>query len=120
MSTKPQNIDAYLEAVDPERRAVLQHIRHLVTELEPSVTEKMSYGMPTLEYGGRALVYFTASKKHMSLYPSSWAIEAHADHLTEYETSEHAIRFTLESQLSDALIRDLVLHHVRDIDAGRN
>lgn len=79
----------------------------------------MSYRMPTLKYRNRALVYFTASKKHMSFYPSSWAIEEFRDRLTDYETSEHAIKFTLENPLPTELIEDLVLFHMREIDADR-
>lgn len=55
----------------------------------------------------------------MSFYPSSWAIEEFRDRLTDYETSEHAIKFTLENPLPTELIEDLVLFHMREIDADR-
>lgn len=119
MKTKPETVDEYLGDVDPERRAELERIRALVTHLVPAVEETMSYGMPTLTYRGRALVYFTAAKKHMSFFPSSWAIEALRDRLAGYKTTTHAIQFTLENPLSEELIKDLVLVHVREIDADR-
>jgi uncharacterized protein YdhG (YjbR/CyaY superfamily) len=75
--------------------------------------------MPTLKYKGRSLVYFTSSKKHMSFFPSSWAIEELKDKLEGYKTTEHTIQFTLDNPLPDALIKELVLNHVRDIDADR-
>ncbi|WP_405217493.1 iron chaperone [Agrococcus sp. Ld7] len=112
-------IDGYLASVDSACRAELQRIRVLVAELVPGVEESISYRMPTLTYKGRALVYFTASKRHMSLYPSSWAIEEFADRLADYPTSAHAIRFTVEQPLPTELIEDLVRFHVRQIDAGR-
>lgn len=119
MKTKSETVDEYLGDVDPERRAELERIRGLVKRLVPAVEETMSYGMPTLKYRGRALVYFTAAKKHMSFFPSSWAIEELKDRLAGYKTTEHAIQFTLEDPLSDELIKDLVLVHVREIDTGR-
>lgn len=119
MDRKAKSIDEYLSTVEPQQRAQLEQIRTLVKQLVPSVEETMSYGMPTLKYKGRALVYFTASKKHMSFYPSSWAIEELKDKLEGYRTTEHAIQFTLENPLPDALIEELVLNHVRDIDADR-
>jgi uncharacterized protein YdhG (YjbR/CyaY superfamily) len=64
-------------------------------------------------------VYFTASKNHMSFFPSSWAIEELKDKLKGYKTTQHAIQFTLENPLPNALIKELVLNHVRDIDADR-
>ena len=119
MNATPQSIDEYLANVDPERRAVLERLRTLVKELVPTAEEKMSYRMPTLMYRGRALVYFTASKKHMSFFPSSWAIEELRERLAGYKTTEHAIQFTLENPLPDELIEALVRVHVREIDAGR-
>lgn len=119
MDSKPKSIDEYLSKVEPQQRAELERIRALVKQLVPSAEETMSYGMPTLKYKNRALVYFTASKKHMSFFPSSWAIEELKDKLTGYKTSEHVIQFTLENPLPDALIEELVLNHVRDIDADR-
>ncbi|MET0843184.1 MAG: DUF1801 domain-containing protein [Mycetocola sp.] len=119
MAEKAKSVDEYLNALDPEYRAELERIRALVTELVPDTEETMSYGMPTLKYKGRALVYFTASKTHMSFYPSSWAIEEMKDQLTDYKTSEHAIQFTLDKTLPSRLIEDLVRIHVREIDANR-
>lgn len=119
MNAKPKTVDEYLGSVDAERRAELERIRALVMRLVPEVEETMSYGMPTLKYRGRALVYFTASKNHMSLFPSSWAIDELRGRLSDYTTTEHAIRFTLEQPLPDELIEDLVRVHAREIDAGR-
>lgn len=119
MPDKPTTIDAYLDAVEPAFRAELERIRALVHRIAPSAEETMSYSMPTVKYGGRALVHFTASKKHLSLMPSSWAIEELKDRLVDYSTTEHTIRFTPEHTLPDDLVEDLVRIHVREIDAGR-
>ncbi|MFT3876665.1 MAG: DUF1801 domain-containing protein [Propioniciclava sp.] len=120
MSGKVTSIDEYLDGVDPAYRPELERIRALVTRLMPSVEETISYRMPTLKYKGRALVYFTASKKHMSFYPSSWAIEELKDRLSGYRTTEHAIQFTLENPLPSELIEDLVRFHALQIDLDRH
>jgi uncharacterized protein YdhG (YjbR/CyaY superfamily) len=120
MDGKAKSIDEYLSQVEPQQRAALERIRELVKQLVPSVEETMSYRMPTLKYKNRALVYFTASKKHMSFMPSSWAIEELKDKLKGYKTTQHSIQFTLANPLPDALIKELVLNHVRDIDADRH
>ena len=116
---KPKTIDEYLNNIDIERSKVLEKIRVLVKQLVPDVTESISYNMPTLTYKNRALVYLTASKNHMSFYPSSWAIEDVKDKLSNYKTTEHAIQFTLEKPLSESLIKELVLIHKQYIDNGR-
>jgi uncharacterized protein YdhG (YjbR/CyaY superfamily) len=119
MGDKAKSVEEYLSALNPEYRAELERIRALVRKLVPDTEETISYGMPTLKYKGRALVYFTASKKHLSFYPSSWAIEELRDQLEDYKTTEHAIQFTPAKTLSDGLIEDLVRVHVREIDANR-
>lgn len=119
MNEKATSIDEYLGGVDPAFRPELERIRAFVTQLVPSVVESISYRMPTLTYKDRALVYFTASKRHMSFYPSSWAIDELRDRLSDYKTTEHAIQFTLENPLPSELIKDLVRIHIREIDAGR-
>ena len=119
MASQAKSIDEYLSALEPSRRDELERIRRLVTRLVPSVEESMSYGMPTLSYRGRALVYFTSSKKHLSFYPSSWAIEELADRLVGYRTTQHAIQFTLDKPLPDDLLEDLVRVHQREIDVAR-
>lgn len=119
MSDVPTTIDGYLSKIDPAFRAELQRIRELVLHLVPEAEESISYRMPTLKYRDRPLVFFTTSKKHMSFYPSSWAIEKFRDRLEHYKTSEHAIQFTLENPLPDDLVEDLVRCHVREIESGR-
>jgi uncharacterized protein YdhG (YjbR/CyaY superfamily) len=119
MGEKATSVDEYLGQLDPAYRAELERIRTLVTRLVPDAEETMSYGMPTLKYRDRALVYFTASKKHLSFYPSSWAIEELKDRLTGYKTTEHSIQFTLGKTLPSDLIEDLVRVHLREIDAHR-
>lgn len=120
MAEKAESVDEYLGVLDPARRAQLERIRSLVKKLVPDTQETMSYGMPTLKYKDRALVYFTASRRHMSFYPSSWAIEELRDRLEDYTTTAHAIQFTLVKPLPDDLISDLVRAHQRAIDDGRS
>lgn len=119
MGEKAKSVDEYLNALDPAYRAELERIRELVKNLVPDSEETMSYGMPTLTYKNRALVYYTASKQHLSFYPSSWAIEELKDQLQDYTTTKHAIQFTLDKTLPSRLIEDLVRVHVREIDADR-
>ncbi|MDJ0334943.1 DUF1801 domain-containing protein [Salinibacterium sp. G-O1] len=119
MGERARSVEDYLGALEPAYRAELERIRALVKDLVPDTEETMSYGMPTLKYRNRALVYFTASKNHMSFYPSSWAIEELKDQLKHYKTTEHVIQFTLDKTLPDRLVEELVRVHVREIDANR-
>lgn len=116
MVSTATSVAEYLGALDPPVRAELERIRARVLALVPDAVESMSYGMPTLSYRGRALVYFTASKKHLSFYPSSMALDALRDRLDGFRTTTHAVQFTLARPLPDDLLEDLVRAHLREID----
>lgn len=120
MAETASSIDEYLDALTPDYRAELERIRSIVKRIVPEAEEKISYRMPTLAFNGRALVYFTASKKHLSFYPSEWAIEELRDQLEGFKTTKHAIQFTLTNPLPDALVEELVRVHQREILADRH
>ena len=74
------DVDAYLEALEPDRRAVLGPVVDLVRSAVPSgYEEAVSHGMPTWSvplrrlpttYNGEPLMYagVAAQKRHSSLY----------------------------------------------------
>lgn len=117
MKSKAETIDEYLADVD---RSVAR------ARTAPRACQADSAGRgghddlrdadPSVPWA--PLVYLTASKKHMSFYPSSWAIEELSDRLAGYKTTQHAIQFTLQAPLPDELIEELVLVHKRVIDAA--
>ena len=46
MATKPRNIDEYLAALPPDKRAALEKVRRAVHAAAPGAEECISYGMP--------------------------------------------------------------------------
>lgn len=44
-------------------------MREAIQKALPEATETMSYGMPTFDLNGHHLVYFSAWKDHIGLYP---------------------------------------------------
>ena len=56
----------------------------------------------------------------MSFYPSSLAIDELGDRLDGYNTTAHAMQFTLKNPLPKALIEDRAGVYVRQIDAELN
>jgi uncharacterized protein YdhG (YjbR/CyaY superfamily) len=117
---KAKTIDEYLSSTTPVFRKELEQIRSLIKKLVPTAEETISYNMPTFKYKDRPLVFFTASKNHMSFYPSPWSIEDFKDKLKDYKTTSHAIQFTLKNPLPKDLIKELVMRHVKYIEANRS
>lgn len=108
-------VETYLSQVDPDARAVLEHIRSLVKDLAPETEETMSYGMPAFKYKGKPLVYYAAFKDHLSLFPTSEPTEVFKEQLVDFKTSKGTIQFTVEHQLPDELICDIVRSRLESI-----
>jgi uncharacterized protein YdhG (YjbR/CyaY superfamily) len=67
--TKPTTIDEYIATLSEDRQAIVQKIRETIHRTLPEAVETMSYGMPTFDLNGHHLVYFSAWKDHVGLYP---------------------------------------------------
>jgi uncharacterized protein YdhG (YjbR/CyaY superfamily) len=102
---KPESVDAYLAAQPPESRAVLGRVREAIRGALRDATEAISYGIPTYEVDGRAVVYFAGWKEHYSVYPASAAIVAALrSELAPYEVEKGTIRFPLDARVPTRLI----------------
>lgn len=66
---KPTNIDEYIAQFPQNVQAILQGMRETIQKALPEATETMSYDMPTFDLNGHHLVYFSAWKDHIGLYP---------------------------------------------------
>lgn len=108
-------VETYLSKVEPGARAALEHISSLVKMQVPEAEETMSYGMPALKYKGKPLVYYAAFKDHLSLFPTSEPTDAFKEQLKDFKTSKGTIQFTVEHQLPDQLIRDIVQYRLDSI-----
>ena len=108
-------IDKYLNNLKPEYKTELERIRKIIKELVPEVAEEMSYGMPTFKYKGKILIHIAAFKDHMSLFPTPGPIEDLQEKLTNFQISKGTIKFTLENNVSDSLVKDIVRSRLSNI-----
>jgi uncharacterized protein YdhG (YjbR/CyaY superfamily) len=67
--SKPTTIDEYIATLPKDRAAVIQEVRQTIQRVLPDAKETMSYGMPTFDLNGHHLVYFSAWKDHIGMYP---------------------------------------------------
>ena len=61
------DIDAYIIKFDAEKQRRLIAIRSIVFEKYPSSTERIYYGIPTVELDGKIILHYAAYKNHVSL-----------------------------------------------------
>ena len=68
-------MDEYVGALSSGQREQFQRLQAIVKRLVPEAEEAISYGIPTFKYRGKYLIYCAAYKHHMSIYPTSGAVE---------------------------------------------
>ncbi|WP_066518448.1 iron chaperone [Curtobacterium ammoniigenes] len=114
-------IRAYLDALRPVERTVIEHVIDLAREEAPEAVAGVSYSMPALLYRGSGLVAVVRRAKFLSYYPfSGKVIAAAASDLTGFECTSGAIHFSVASPLPDATVRRLVRLRLEEIDATRH
>jgi len=102
-------VDEYLAALPSQARRALGQLRSTLLELLPDGEERLSYGMPAVCVGGKAVVGYSASAKHCSIHPmDGTTVAALADELAGYHTSKGTIRFPPEALPPRALIASIV------------
>lgn len=109
-------IDDRLKDATPAQRAELLRIRDLVKKLVPDAEEVLSYGMPTLKYKGRYLIYLNAFKNHMSIFPGSALTEELRAKLTGFKLSKGTIQFTEDNLVPDSIIEEIVNNRLKSIN----
>ena len=119
MADKPETINEYLEAVNPDKRAALQKLRKDIKSAAPRAEECIAYGIPTFRLDGKMLVSFGAASKHCAFYPGATSIREHKGELKGYETEKGTIRFDSANPLPTALVRKLVKARVAQVTRVR-
>lgn len=108
MPAKPaSSIEAYIASFDGVHQQRLLHIYEILTEVFPEAEQKISWGMPTFKFGKYNAFHFAGMKRHVSIFPSSYAIEHFSKKLAAYKTSKGTIQFQNDEPLPIEFIRDI-------------
>ena len=103
------NIDEYIALQPVAIQPYLQKLRQVINKAAPKAEEVISYQMPAFALQGGVLVYFGAFKNHCGFFPTSQPIVVFKDRLTEYKLSKGTIQFTLDHQIPDSLLKEIIL-----------
>lgn len=105
------SIEQYTANMSSEQLASFEHIRAIVHEEIPDISETISYGMPAFKYKGKPVLYVGTFKDHMSLFPTSGPVEELKDMLVDYKVAKGTIQFTPDKPIPDDVIKQLI--HIR-------
>lgn len=116
---KPRTHDDYLAALPADQRAALQHLREVIAAAAPGAREVFAYGVPAFRVGpgaGKVLVGYAAMKAHCGFYAFEGdLIGRFADRLAGFSTAKGTVRFTPETPLPDALVREMIAARLAEI-----
>jgi uncharacterized protein YdhG (YjbR/CyaY superfamily) len=119
--SKFKNVDEYISSCPTDIQPVLQQLRATIIQAAPKAIEKISYGMPFYEYGGKGykgrLIYFAAFKKHISLFIPPEHAGALPLAVQKYHVSKATYQFPLNKPLPYTLLEKTVKQLVRERDA---
>jgi uncharacterized protein YdhG (YjbR/CyaY superfamily) len=109
------DVEAYIATAPAAVQPQLRKLRAMIRAEAPQAIEKMSYGIPFYEYGGKPntfqsrLIYFAVHKNHIAVYPAG-----EAQGLEQYLTERSTLRFPIDKPLPMAKIRALVRTRVQE------
>lgn len=108
--SKSQTVDEYIsQETRPEVQEILRQVRAVIRAAAPDAEERISYGIPGYYQKGQ-VVFFSAAKHHIGLYPRTEAMnEAFKDEILPYAASKGTLQF----KLKDAIPYDLIERIVR-------
>ena len=112
--TKFKTVDEYISSFPKDIQKILNIVRKAIREEIPGKPEEViSYSMPTFKLDGKYVVYFSAWKNHISLYPGTSQMEALTD-LAVYRTGKGTFQFPLDKPLPLNIIRKIVKIRVKE------
>lgn len=101
-----KSVDEYISSFPEDTQTILQKIRQTLREVVPGGEEVMSYGIPTLKLRGKAVVYFSGWKDHVSIHPAPRAMPKE---VAPYQTGKGTLQFVLSKPIPYLLIKEVAV-----------
>ncbi|WP_328326065.1 DUF1801 domain-containing protein [Kribbella sp. NBC_00382] len=102
-----QSVDEYLASFPAEVQTILEQVRSTIHGAVAGAGEKISYQIPTITLDGKALMYFSGWKNHISLYPLPPLSDDLATEIKPYLSGKATLKFPLTKPIPYDLIANL-------------
>ncbi len=107
MTTKPINVDEYINGFPVDVQTLLQQVRVTIKKALPQAEETIKYNIPTYVFKGN-VVSFAGYKKHIGLYPVPAGDEAFEKETKPYKAAKSTLQLPLDKPLPLDLITKIV------------
>jgi len=109
---KFSTIDEYHAAFPADVQERLQLFRKTIKKVIPEAEEVISYNMPAFKLNGTRIVYYSAYKNHISLYPAPSGKEWEKDFAPYNTSGKGTIQFPFNKPIPVELIGKIVKYLV--------
>jgi uncharacterized protein YdhG (YjbR/CyaY superfamily) len=109
-----KEIDSYIAGQSEPEKTLLKDMRKIIMDIEPSLKQGISYGLPAFILDGDVVCGIAARKNGCSYYPFSGSVlAALKSDLVKYKQSKAALHF--EAPLPKTLVRKLMTQRMVQI-----
>lgn len=108
-------IEEYIASLPPDVQLTLSKLHTIVTKSVPNAVEYIGYGMPGYKLNGKPLLYFSAFKNHIGVYPTPSGVKVFATELTAYKTAKGSIQFPLDKPFPFDLFTNIVKYRAKEL-----
>lgn len=116
MQTETKEVDSYIAFFPEEVQVILRRFRAIAHEVEPSATEAISYGIPTMRLSGKNVLHFGAYPHHVSIYPIPKDL-ALRPKLEQFVQGKGTLQFPLTKAPPYELVREIMQAHFAEAKA---
>ena len=114
MTSKPKNVDEYINAFPDPVQKKLNELRSILKEVAPDATEELKWGKPVF-VEKRILFSFAGFKNHMMFMPTGPSLEPFKDELKDYKTGKDTVQFAYDQPIPKELITKIARYRRTDV-----
>jgi uncharacterized protein YdhG (YjbR/CyaY superfamily) len=109
-----KDVDAYIAGFPKDVQVILEKVRQTIRRAAPKAEERISYQNPCFTLSGRNLIFFSAFKRHIGLYPAPREEAEFKQELSAYKGGKGTVQFPLDKKIPYELIRRIVTFKVKE------
>src|SRR5690554_3456501 len=114
MTSKPKNVDEYINAFPDPMQKKLNELRSILKEVAPDATEELKWGKPVF-VEKRILFSFAGFKNHMMFMPTGPSLEPFKDELKNFKTGKDTVQFAYDQPIPKELITKIARYRRTDV-----
>jgi uncharacterized protein YdhG (YjbR/CyaY superfamily) len=107
------SVDDYIGSFPADVQEVLEEVRRTIRAVVPEAGEKISYQIPTVTLAGKALMYFSGWREHISIYPIPPVDDELAAQIEPYRSGKGTLKFPLNRPIPYDVITRLTRAFVK-------